>query len=343
MHQLARLTSSDPALSHPARSRAAPARSGPSRASRRRHVAEAAAAAAIASATIVTPATAADTYAQTRYPVVLVHGLFGFDQVGAADYFYAIPKALRDGGATVFTPAVSAANSNEVRGEQLLQTLLSLKATYGYSKFNLIGHSQGGETARYVAAVAPQLVASVTTVGTPHFGSKLADALGSVTSVPLLGPTLVSLVNGFASVISFITGSSALPQDALGALQSLNSAGAAQFNKTYPQGAPTSNCGAGPAKVNGVSYYSVGGTAVLSNPFDISDAVLALGALSYGTEPSDGVVGKCSSHWGTVLKDNYSWNHIDEVNQIFGLRGLFSQDPVAFYRSQANRLKSSGM
>ena len=298
---------------------------------------------AIATAVITPTANAADTYTQTRYPVVLVHGLFGFDQVGAADYFHAIPKALRNGGATVYTPAVSAANSNEVRGEQLLQTLLSLKATYGHSKFNLVGHSQGGATARYVAAVAPELVASVTTVGTPHFGSKVADALGSIASVPLLGPTLLAVVNGFASVISFITGSSALPQDALGALQSLNTAGAAQFNAKYPQGAPTSNCGSGPGKVNGISYYSVGGTSVLTNPFDISDPILALGALSFGTEANDGLVGKCSSHWGAVLKNNYSWNHLDEANQIFGLRGLFAQDPVAFYRSQANRLKTGGL
>lgn len=301
------------------------------------------AAAGVVAVTTTTPTAAADTYTQTRYPVVLVHGLFGFDQIGPADYFYAIPKALRDGGATVYTPAVSAANSNEVRGEQLLQTLRSLKATYGYTKFNLVGHSQGGETSRYVAAVAPELVASVTTVGTPHFGSKVADALGSVASVPLLGPTLVALVNGLASVISFISGSPALPQDALGALQSLNSAGAADFNAKYPQGAPTEACGSGPGSVNGVSYYSVGGTSVLTNPLDISDPILALGALTYGTEANDGLVGKCSSHWGTVLKDNYSWNHLDEANQVFGLRGLFAEDPVAFYRAQANRLKTSGL
>lgn len=289
------------------------------------------------------PATAADTYTQTRYPVVLVHGLFGFSQIAAVDYFHAIPKALRDGGATVYTPAVSAANSNEVRGEQLLKTLRLLKASYGYTKFNLVGHSQGGATARYVAAVAPELVASITTVGAPHQGSKVADALGTATSVPLLGPALVSLVNGLATVISTISGSQALPQDALGALQSLNTAGAKDFNRRYPQGAPTTECGSGPQMVNGIGYWSVGGTSVLTNPFDIGDPVIALGALSFGFEANDGLVGRCSSHWGTVIKDNFAWNHLDEANQVLGLRGLFSQDPVAFYRSQANRLKSLGL
>ncbi len=289
------------------------------------------------------PCAAADTYTQARYPVVLVHGLLGFDKVAARDYFYAIPKALRDGGATVYAPSVSAVNSNELRGEQLLQTLRQLKAVYGYTKFNLIGHSQGGTTARYVAAVAPELVASVTTVGTPHAGSKAADALGYAKNVPVLGSSLVSFVNGIASVVSTLSGAKTLPQDALEALQSLNTNGARDFNRRFPQGAPTAPCGSGAAQVNGVRYWSAGGTSVLTNVFDLSDPVLGFGALTFGFEANDGVVGRCSSRWGTVIKDNYSWNHLDEVNQVFGLRGLFSQDPVAFYRSQVNRLKVSGL
>jgi triacylglycerol lipase len=42
---------------------------------------------------------------------------------------------------------------------------------------NLIGHSHGGLDVRYVAAVRPDLVASVTSVGTPHKGADLADFL----------------------------------------------------------------------------------------------------------------------------------------------------------------------
>ena len=30
-------------------------------------------------------------YTQTRYPIVLVHGLFGFDKLLGVDYFYGIP------------------------------------------------------------------------------------------------------------------------------------------------------------------------------------------------------------------------------------------------------------
>lgn len=59
-------------------------------------------------------------YTQTRYPIVLVHGLFGFDSFLGVDYFYGIPSAQQRGGARVFVAQVSAAHSTEVRGEQLL-------------------------------------------------------------------------------------------------------------------------------------------------------------------------------------------------------------------------------
>ena len=59
-------------------------------------------------------------YTETKYPIVLVHGLFGFDNIGAVEYFYTVPFYLRIDGAKVYTVQVSAANSTEVRGEQLL-------------------------------------------------------------------------------------------------------------------------------------------------------------------------------------------------------------------------------
>jgi triacylglycerol lipase len=286
---------------------------------------------------------AADTYAQTKYPVVLVHGLLGFDAIGPINYFYGVPSALRNSGATVFTPNVSQSNSTELRGEQLLLQLRSLKAQYGYAKFNLVGHSHGGNTARYVAAVAPELVASVTSVGTPHAGSKTADGIKNFTDAAHVTGLAVAVVDGLSNLIAFFSGSSGNPQSSFAALQSLSTAGAADFNRRFPQGAPTTACGQGAEVVNGVRYHSYGGTSVLTNAFDVSDGVLGAGALFFGFEQNDGVVGQCSSHWGKVIRDDYPWNHLDEVNQAFGLRGLFSPDPVAMYRAQANRLKTLGL
>ncbi len=69
----------------------------------------------------------------TRYPVVLVHGVLGFDSgILTGDYFYGIVADLRKNGARVFVPEVSAINSNAVRGEQLLKLLRQYQATQSY-------------------------------------------------------------------------------------------------------------------------------------------------------------------------------------------------------------------
>src|SRR5215208_4352016 len=51
-------------------------------------------------------------YTQTRYPIVLAHGMSGFRELfGVVDYFHGIIGELRAGGATVFVTSVSAFSS----------------------------------------------------------------------------------------------------------------------------------------------------------------------------------------------------------------------------------------
>ena len=99
-------------------------------------------------------------YTQTKYPIVLVHGLFGFDRIGPVDYWYGIPSALRSDGAKVYVTQVSAANSTEVRGEQLLTQVKQILAVTGASKVNLIGHSHGGPTTSPIACTPGSSVSS---------------------------------------------------------------------------------------------------------------------------------------------------------------------------------------
>lgn len=112
------------------------------------------------------------SYTKTKYPIVLAHGLLGYKELAGVDYFYGIVDSLRDGGATVYVTEVSPMNSSIVRGEQLIAQLDEIRAIKGQSnlKFNLIAHSQGGLDVRYVAGVRPDLVVSLTTVGSPHRG-----------------------------------------------------------------------------------------------------------------------------------------------------------------------------
>jgi len=76
---------------------------------------------------------------------------------------------------------------------------------------------------------------------------------------------------------------------------------------------------------------------------DASDAAMLATSVFFGSEANDGLVGRCASHLGVVLRDDYGWNHLDEVNQLFGLRGLFASDPASVLRAQANRLQAAGL
>lgn len=271
-----------------------------------------------------------------------MHGLFGFDSLFGVDYFYGIPAALRQDGAQVFVAQVSAANSTEVRGEQLLTQVKNILAITGAAKVNLIGHSQGGPTARYVAGVAPQLVASVTSVGGVNKGSRVADILRGVVAPGTVTEAVANgAVNAFVALINLGSGGTSLSQMPTAALDSLTTAKTAEFNQRFPQGLPTSSCGSGAELVNGVRYYSWTGVQPVTNLLDPSDGPLGLLSLVFG-EANDGLVSACSSRLGKSLGD-YRQNHLDEVNQLVGLRDWFAADPVTLYRQQANRLKLQGL
>ena len=277
-----------------------------------------------------------DTYTQTEHPIVLVHGLSGFNKLfGLVSYFNGVPDELAESGAEVFVPQVSAANSTEIRGEQLLAQIEEYIAVTGAEKVHLIGHSHGGPTIRYVAGVRPDLVASVSSVGGVNWGTPLADTLNN--------GSLDGLGDWFFGLIDTFSGGGGLPQDTAAAIQSLSTEGSIAFNADFPAGLPSSYCGNDGAQVaNGIRYYSWGGNKAVTNVLDPSD--LLLGALTpIFDEPSDGMVPSCSMKLGKVLGVDYRHNHLDEVNQVLGLVGPFVTDPVQLYRQQANRLKNLGL
>ena len=285
---------------------------------------------------------ATSTYTKTKNPIVLAHGMGGFSQIfGVYEYFFGIPSDLRSGGAKVYLTSVSSFGATEDRGEQLLEQIEYIAAVGGTGKVNLIGHSHGGLDSRYVMAARPDLLASVTTVGTPHKGAPLATFLrahmhedGSVEGIS------AALANVLGFALSFLSGSSN-PQDAIGGLEALTASGTAAFNAQYPAGVPTSTCGQGASSWNGIRLYSWSGTSVLTNVLDVSDGPLAVTSLFGGDD--DGLVERCSSHFGSVVRDDYWMNHADEVNQVLGLVHIFATNPKTVFRAHANRLKSAGL
>lgn len=286
----------------------------------------------------------AGSYTQTKYPIVLVHGIFGFDNIGPVEYFYGIPSALRADGARVYLVQVSAANSHEVRGEQLLSQVRQILAATGASKVNLMGHSQGSPTARYVASVRPDLVASVTSVDGVNKGSAVADVILKVAPPGSISNTaLVSVVNGVSSLISWLSNGRGLSQNSLAAATSLSTAGTAKFNQSHPEGVPTSACGEGAYTARGVAYYSWGGARSYTNVLDVLDPFMALTSLAFGGAQNDGLVSTCSQRLGKVIRADYAMNHMDVVNQTVGIVNLFETNPVTIFREHANRLKNAGL
>lgn len=286
-------------------------------------------------------------YTQTKYPLVFAHGMLGFDKIGSVDYWYGIPQALERSGADVHITQMSAMNSSEVRAEQLLKQVEEILATTGAEKVNLIGHSHGTHAIRYVAAIMPERIASVTAIGGPIKGSPVAGFIKNILEnkhVNKVSPHLFNAVSKFGGLINRLAGEE-LPQDSEAGMNSLTLEGTADFNRRFPAGVPTEYCAEGEYLVNGVRYYSwsgVGASNGVTNIFDpLSWAMVALVPI-FKDEQTDGLVSRCSSHLGEVIRDDYNMDHLDEVNQAIGLVHLFSTNPVSVYRQHANRLKRMG-
>ena len=109
---------------------------------------------------------------KAQYPILLVHGMGGFDELGPIDYFNGIQNDLLELGYAAYTPVTDPMNGSDVRAKQLAAYIDKLQACTCAQKFNLIGHSQGGIDARY-----GDRIASVTTIAAPHGGTQIADAL----------------------------------------------------------------------------------------------------------------------------------------------------------------------
>ena len=288
------------------------------------------------------------SYAKTQYPVVFSHGMSGFITVGTEDfgldYFYQILPDLARNGANVWATRVSPFNSSEIRGEQLLQQVKEITAITGAKKVNLIGHSHGGPTIRYVAGVAPELVASLTGVGAPNAGSPVADLILKAEGTGIQGP-LVGLINFVSKAVTWAQGldPKSFPHDALAGGKSLTLAGSAKFNSQFPLGMPSKTCAEGKAFENGIYNYSFTGIGGVTNILDLDSALKVTSLLIDGGKENDGLVSRCSAKFGKTIRDNYNWNHLDEVNQVLGLKALFAPDPVDVYRQHVNRLKLQGL
>lgn len=294
----------------------------------------------------------AEVSSKKAYPVVLAHGFFGFEELGGLDfatYFYGVKADLAAVGENVFTPAVDPFNDSVTRGEQLLAQVEDIVRQTGAKKVNLVGHSQGGLDARYVAHVRPDLVASVTTIGTPHAGSSLADI---VLGVPGAG-TVAGLTDAVVRLVGRPLWDEVGNETSVGrAFRQLTIESCAEFNAAY-----TDAPGVAYWSIAGRTSFSLGGDecAVDDAPDFVSRwersrdrpaALLVLPATvlaGISLAPNDGLVRVASARHGKFL-GCIPADHFDEIGQIHGgTPGLGPNfDHLAFYRELVAFLRASG-
>ncbi|MBK7540126.1 MAG: hypothetical protein IPI49_33180 [Myxococcales bacterium] len=82
---------------------------------------------------------------RARLPIVLLHGMAGFDQIGPLDYFYGVKSRLASDGHQVFVTEVDPFQRIEVRAAQLAPQLRASWRAPARA-VHLIAHSRGAWT-----------------------------------------------------------------------------------------------------------------------------------------------------------------------------------------------------
>lgn len=217
-------------------------------------------------------------------PIVLVHGLCGYDRIALfgrtlKDYFPGIRERLEAAGNRVLIPRLSLTRGVAERAAELKRFVE--KRVPGGGPVHLIGHSMGGLDCRYMISKLDMAgrVRSLTTVGTPHRGSPVAD-------------WGVSRLRAVAAPFFHLLGLS------YQAFLDLTTAACARFNATVPD-AP------------GVRYLAVAG--VCEPPLMRLRWALPHALVSRAEGPNDGVVSVASATWGAHT-DVWEGDHLNLVN-----------------------------
>lgn len=236
---------------------------------------------------------------QLRCPIVLAHGVLGFDQLPLlgprAAYFRSVTPHLVRLGLVVHCPRVPPLASVEARAVVFARFIERLP----YERVNVVAHSMGGLDARYAIARLGlgKRVASLTTIGTPHFGTPLADVSAQV----------IARLCNLGRPAAWARAPRAW------ALRSLTTEALARFNEEI-------------ADVDDVAYGSI--VAAIPSEARPVNLLLRFGhafLLPRGG-PNDGIVPARSQSWGEVLAEVEA-DHWAQVGWSIGFdtRGLYEE------------------
>lgn len=254
-----------------------------------------------------------------KYPIVLVHGMMVRDfKIYRA--FRKIRNYISKFDVKVYVTNQDGVGSIENNAAQLKDEILKILEKEKVEKVNLIAHSKGGLDSRYMISMLDMddHVASLTTLSTPHHGSKMSARIMK------LPKFIASFIAFFINLVFRVFGDK--HPDILTVGKQLSD----DYMKGFNEEIVNSN------KVYYQSYSS-----------DIDKKATFLVFIPHAfskrceEENTDGVVSISSSVWGDYQ------GHIDVEADHFQMAGIYGgkkkiQEVSAFYLSIVKELKEKG-
>jgi triacylglycerol esterase/lipase EstA (alpha/beta hydrolase family) len=193
----------------------------------------------------------------SRYPVVFAHGLFGFNKIMGLDYFFRVQKYLEDRGYEVYMTEVPPVSSLQTRADILEKQINQILAESSHKngrkvdKVNFIAHSMGGLDGRVLISKNTEgnstnpdehykikgkdmgdKFAAFVTIGTPHFGTLIADILQGWVPNQDVRKTTVAIIKLLSTIYNY---SVTNEKEVVAASFELTEKFAKQFNIDHPE------------------------------------------------------------------------------------------------------------
>jgi len=269
---------------------------------------------------------AGEDLCKTRYPILMVHGVF-FRDFEHVNYWGRIPKELERNGATIYYGNHNSASAVKDSAVELERRIRQIVEETGCEKVNVIAHSKGGLDTRAALNLqdVSKMVASLTSVNTPHRGCEFADYL--LEKIPEREQQRIAGAYNAAAAKLGDTN-----PDFLAAVNDLTHKSCQSFNEYNPD-------------VDGVYYQSVGSrlNRHSSGRFPLN---FTYHLVNFFDGPNDGLVGEDSFKWGEryqflTVKGRRGISHGDMIDLNRENIGEF--DVREFYVELVHELKEMGL
>jgi len=226
--------------------------------------------------------------------IVLVHGILGFREKFGIEYFRGVVEHFSEKAHKVIAPILDPTRGIEYRGGQLrdqINAAFANRSMDQVQKTHIIAHSMGGLDSRFLLSPANPKpnnlpIRSLTTIGTPHFGSPIADAVDN----PHTPQDIKDAIGAALANLDI----------SLNGLRDLRTAECKAFSANHPNRP-------------GVDYFCIAGVGrdALTKTWILFVPLHKFISLQTH-EDNDGLVTLSSSQWGTPV-GQWPADHIDEV------------------------------